>query len=62
MPMSYPYSRRRAKAAPGSYRPVSLTSVYCKLIETVLRDVLMSDGTSGEDESAQPVPAWVVGT
>ncbi len=33
--------KKGAKSEPGNYRPVSLTSICCKLLESMLRDVLM---------------------
>ena len=36
-----PIFKKGAKAEPGNYRPVSLTSVCCKLMETLIRDQLM---------------------
>jgi len=36
-----PIFKKGAKSEPGNYRPVSLTSICCKLLESILRDVLM---------------------
>ncbi len=36
-----PILKKGAKSDPGNYRPVSLTSVCCKLLESILRDALM---------------------
>ena len=36
-----PIFKKGAKADPGNYRPVSLTSVCCKLLESILRDKMM---------------------
>ena len=36
-----PIFKKGAKSSPGNYRPVSLTSVCCKIMETVLRDKMM---------------------
>jgi hypothetical protein len=36
-----PIFKKGAKSEPGNYRPVSLTSICCKLLESMLRDVLM---------------------
>ncbi len=36
-----PIYKKGCKHNPGNYRPVSLTSVLCKLMETILRDVIM---------------------
>jgi hypothetical protein len=33
-----PIFKKGAKSAPGNYRPVSLTSVACKLMESIIRD------------------------
>jgi hypothetical protein len=37
-----PIFKKGAKSDPGNYRPVSLTSVCCKLLESILRDALMA--------------------
>lgn len=37
-----PIFKKGAKSDPGNYRPVSLTSVCCKLFESLIRDDLMS--------------------
>jgi hypothetical protein len=36
-----PIFKKGSKADPGNYRPVSLTSVCCKLLESILRDSMM---------------------
>jgi hypothetical protein len=36
-----PIFKKGVKSSPGNYRPVSLTSVCCKIMETVLRDKMM---------------------
>jgi hypothetical protein len=36
-----PIFKKGSKAVPGNYRPVSLTSVCCKLLESILRDKMM---------------------
>jgi hypothetical protein len=36
-----PIFKKGSKADPGNYRPVSLTSVCCKLLESILRDEMM---------------------
>jgi hypothetical protein len=36
-----PIFKKGAKSEPGNYQPVSLTSICCKLLESILRDVLM---------------------
>ena len=36
-----PIYKKGAKADPGNYRPVSLTSVCCKLMEGVIKDAMM---------------------
>jgi hypothetical protein len=33
--------KKGTKSEPGNYRPVSLTSVACKLIEGIIKDKLM---------------------
>ena len=37
-----PIFKKGSKTTPGNYRPVSLTSIVCKLFETFLRDALCS--------------------
>ena len=39
----WPFSRRGrgAKGNPGNYRPVSLTSIPCKVMESCMRDVMV---------------------
>ena len=29
------------KSTPGNYRPVSLTSVVCKILESIIKDAIM---------------------
>ncbi len=41
-----PIFKKGPKSDPGYYRPVSLTSVCCKLLESILRDTLMSHLTA----------------
>jgi hypothetical protein len=36
-----PIFKKGTKKDPGNYRPVSLTSVCCKMLESILRDALM---------------------
>ena len=36
-----PIFKKGSKADPGNYRPVSLTSVCCKMLESILRDSMM---------------------
>ena len=36
-----PIFKKGSKSDPGNYRPVSLTSVCCKLLESILRDEMM---------------------
>ena len=33
--------KKGKKTTPGNYRPVSLTSILCKLMESIIRDKLM---------------------
>ena len=37
-----PLFKKGSKADPGNYRPVSLTSVCCKVLESVIRDAMMN--------------------
>jgi len=37
-----PIFKKGSKSDPGNYRPVSLTSVCCKILETLIRDGIMS--------------------
>ncbi len=37
-----PIFKKGAKSDPGNYRPVSLTSICCKLSESIIRNVLMA--------------------
>jgi hypothetical protein len=41
-----PIFKKGAKSDPGNYCPVSLTSVCCKLLESILRDALMDHLTA----------------
>ena len=36
-----PLFKKRDKSNPGNYRPISLTSVVCKLLESILRDKIV---------------------
>jgi hypothetical protein len=36
-----PIFKKGKRTAPENYRPVSLTSVYCKLLELVIKDKIM---------------------
>ena len=36
------YFQKGDKSSPGNYRPVSLTSVLCKTLETVVREAIMT--------------------
>ena len=33
--------KKGTKSSPGNYRPVSLTCVICKLLESFIRDVIV---------------------
>ncbi len=35
-----PIYKKGTKSSPGNYRPVSLTSISCKLMESILRDAI----------------------
>ena len=37
-----PIYKKGSKSEPGNYRPVSLTSVCCKLLESIMRDAITS--------------------
>ncbi len=36
-----PIFKKGSKSDPGNYRPVSLTSVCCKILESIIRDTVM---------------------
>ena len=36
------YFQKGDKSSPGNYRPVSLTSVLCKILEKVVREAIMT--------------------
>ena len=36
-----PLFKKGDKSNPGNYRPISLTSVVCKLMESILRDKIV---------------------
>ena len=36
-----PLFKKGDKSIPGNYRPISLTSVVCKLMESILRDKIV---------------------
>ena len=40
--MLRPYSRRGDKFDPVNYRPISLTSLICKVLESILRDSIVN--------------------
>ena len=49
-----PIFKKGSKQSPGNYRPVSLTSVLCKVMESIIRDNLMTYmTTSGQFHNAQ---------
>ncbi len=37
-----PIFKKGAKSDPGNYRPVSLTSVCCKILDSIIRDAMMA--------------------
>jgi hypothetical protein len=39
--MSHRYTKKGAKTAPENYRPVSLTSVSCKVLESLIKDEML---------------------
>ena len=41
-----PIYKKGSKAVPGNYRPVSLTSVLCKIMESIVRDAIVLHLTS----------------
>lgn len=43
-----PLHKKGSKADPGNYRPVSLTSVICKLLEKLIKNSMMSHLTSND--------------
>jgi len=36
-----PLFKKGSKSDPGNYRPVSLTSVVCKVMESIIRDTVV---------------------
>ena len=36
-----PLYKKRTKSTPGNYRPVSLTSVVCKVLERIIKDAIV---------------------
>ena len=36
-----PLYKKGNKSTPGNYRPVSLTSVVCKVLESIIKDAIM---------------------
>ena len=43
-----PIHKKGSKQLPSNYRPVSLTSVFCKLLESIVRDAVMTHLTDHE--------------
>ena len=35
------YTKKENKSTPGNYRPVSLTSFVCKLLESIIKDAII---------------------
>ena len=53
---SIPLLKKVSRNKSVNYRPVSLTSVICKLLETFIRDY---DGLSHKTKINKPFSAWV---
>jgi len=45
------------KNEPSNYRPVSLTSIVCKIMESIIRDIIMEHFLASDYFSTQTV--WV---
>ena len=43
-----PIFKKGEKSNPGNYRPISLTSIVCKLMESIIRDEIMKHLTENE--------------
>ena len=41
-----PIFKKGSKASPGNYRPVSLTSILCKVMESIVRDAIVQHLTN----------------
>jgi hypothetical protein len=50
-----PIFKKGAKSKPENYRPVSLTSVSCKIMESIIRDAM----TEHLQNCNQKKPAWI---
>ena len=42
-----PIYKKGGRSTPGNYRPVSLTSIVCKLTESIIKDHVMHNSTDG---------------
>jgi hypothetical protein len=51
-----PIFKKGTKSSPGNYKPVSLTCISCKLMESILRDAI---GPPNSKQVNQGQPAWI---
>jgi len=54
-----PIFKKGAKSSPSNYRPVSLTSVSCRVMESLIRDAMTSHLTANKLINIQQEPAWI---
>ena len=52
-----PLFQKGSRKKSVNYKPVSLTSVICKVLETIIRD--HNDGRSHKTKITKPFSAWV---